>query len=66
MGQGLMALDSRLTLTISETASELGISRSLVYRLMRDQGLPFVQFGGKKLVSRRALEHWIETQRVVA
>lgn len=61
-----IVIDERLTLTIDETAAHLSISRSLVYRLIRDQGLPVVQFGGKKLVSRRALEQWIQSQQVAS
>lgn len=59
-------IDERLTLTIDETADLLGVSRTLVYRLIRDQGLPVVQFGGKKLVPRRRLEQWVDTQAVAS
>ena len=59
-------IDERLTLTIDETAELLGVSRSLVYRMIQGQGLPVVQFSTKKLVSRKRLEEWIDAQRVAS
>jgi len=57
----------RLTLSISETAAMLGISRNLAYELARRGGLPgVIKLGQKRLVvSRIAIERLLqgETQK---
>ena len=52
----------KLTLTISETASMLGISRNLAYELARRGELPgVIRLGQKRLVvSRLAIERLLE------
>ena len=51
----------RLTLSISETAKALGISRNLCYELARRGELPAIRLGEKRLViSRVALERMLD------
>ena len=53
-------MTEKLTLTIKETAEQLGISRSLAYSLARCGELPGVlKLGGRYLVSRYQLERYL-------
>lgn len=45
----------RLTLTVEEAASLLGISRNLAYELVADGRLPSIRLGRRVLVPRQAL-----------
>ena len=56
-----MQNSERLTMTISEAAKALGISRNLCYELARRGELPVIRLGEKRLViSRVALERMLE------
>lgn len=50
----------KLTLTVSETARLLGISRGLAYEMVRTREIPSVRFGKRVLIPRRALEKLLE------
>jgi len=52
--------EEKLTLTVSETARLLGISRGLAYEMVRTGEIPSVRFGKRVLVPRRALERLLE------
>lgn len=55
----------KLTLTVSETARLLGISRGLAYEMVRTGEIPSVRFGKRVLVPRRALEKLLERGQLV-
>lgn len=52
----------RLTLTITETAEVLGVSRPTVYQLIKTADFPCLAIGSRRLVPKKALEAWIEKQ----
>ncbi len=52
-----------MLLTIPEVATKLGLGRSKVYNLIRDEGLPTVKFGTATRVPVKELEHWV-TKRI--
>lgn len=52
----------KLTLSASEAAQVIGISRPRMYQLMKVNGFPTVQVGRRLLVSRKGLERWVEEQ----
>ncbi|MBA7715265.1 hypothetical protein ES703_124306 [subsurface metagenome] len=52
--------EEKLTLTVSETARLLGISRGLAYEMVRTGEISSVRFGKRVLVPRRALERLLE------
>lgn len=63
----VITLQEKLLLNINEVAAVLGISRDLVYRLildidpvMRKPQLYSVKVGRRRMVSRRALDKFIE------
>lgn len=51
----------RMVFTVGEAASALGLSRNLVYELVRQGQIPSVRMGAKRiLIPRVALERSIE------
>jgi excisionase family DNA binding protein len=52
-----------MLLTIPDVAVKLGLGRSKVYDLIRDEGLPTVKFGTATRVPIKELEQWI-TRRI--
>ena len=57
-----MEKNEKLALSVTETAEALGLSRPSVYRLLQREDFPVFQVGGRRLVSRRGLEEWIDKQ----
>ena len=55
--------DSKLTLSVEEAATVLGISRGLAYEMVKTGKIPSVRFGKRVLVPRRALEKLLEEPR---
>jgi excisionase family DNA binding protein len=54
----------RKVLDVRGAAIFLGVSESLVRRLIRERRIPFFQIDGRYLFYRPALEYWIEDQIV--
>lgn len=52
----------RLTLTVPEVATRLGIGRNQAYALARAGRLPVIRIGKRFLVPVVALERWLEEQ----
>lgn len=57
--------EEKLTLTVSETARLLGISRGLAYEMVRTGEIPSVRFGKRVLVPRHSLEKLLERGQLV-
>ena len=51
---------TKQTLTVSETAEILGVSRPMVYNLIREGSIPAINVGKKILISKRVLSVWIK------
>jgi excisionase family DNA binding protein len=60
--KGGPVMDSRpkLTMTVEQAASQLGISRTLAYELVRRGELPHLRLGSRIVVPRRALEALVD------
>ena len=56
--------DRRMTLTVEEAASILGVGRTLAYQMAREGRLPVIRLGRRLLVSRSALERMLEGEQV--
>lgn len=54
---------SKQTYSAPEVAAYLGISRTGAYNLMQAHGFPSFRIGKRVLVTRAALEHWLEEQQ---
>lgn len=58
--------EERLTITVSEAAKLLGISRGTAYECVRTGQIPSVNFGRRVLIPRRRLEALLESSSEVA
>ena len=57
----LMIVD-KIALNVSEVADALGVSRPVVYQLMKRADFPAFKIGRRTLVSKNALEEWVDKQ----
>ncbi len=55
----------RLTLTVTEAAELLGISRGTAYECVRTGEIPSVNFGRRVLVPRRRLEALLNAETAI-
>lgn len=65
MGKDVMAEDvvpKKLTLSVTEAANLIGVSRTTMYHLVKMKGFPTVQIGNRVLVSVKGLEKWVDEQ----
>lgn len=53
-------MPERLTLSVSEAAEMLGISRALAYTLVRSEHIPSLRLGRRIVVPRAALQHLVD------
>ncbi|OKL35380.1 hypothetical protein BLL40_15785 [Domibacillus mangrovi] len=54
----------RQTMNAQETAAYLGVSKDLVYSMVKARELPFVKIGRRILFRKEALERWMQTQEM--
>lgn len=59
--QTLRTVD-KVTLSVTETAAALGVSRPTVYALLHRQDFPAFRVGGRTLVSAEGLREWVAAQ----
>lgn len=50
----------KLTYTIMEAAEVLGISKSYAYQMVKEQKIPVLVIGKRKLIPKRQLEQWLQ------
>lgn len=50
---------SKITLTVEETAEQLGISRALAYRLIHKDDFPVLRLGRRVVIPIDELNNWI-------
>ena len=55
-------MNEKITLSVSEAAIALGVSRPTVYQLMRRADFPSFKIGTRTVIPRQALERWAEEQ----
>lgn len=53
-------MESKLTLTVSDVAELLGVSKPVVYQLCKSKGFPAIHVGKKILVNRSKLQSWLD------
>lgn len=63
-GRGVISVDKekKIALNVSEVAELLGVSRPVVYQLMRRKDFPVFKIGSRTVVPRLALEEWANSQ----
>jgi len=52
----------RLTLSVTEAAKVLGISRNTAYELVRQEQIPYIRFGKRILIPRKRLVAMLEDE----
>lgn len=52
-------LSSRLTLTVDEAISTLGVGRTMLYELLSDGSIRSIKIGKKRLVIIESIREWI-------
>lgn len=57
--EGIVKLE-KLTYSVGEAASVLGVSRAKMYELIKTDGFPVLILGGRRLVSVKGLARWVE------
>lgn len=57
-----MDVCEKITLNVSETASVLGVSRTVVYQLIKRRDFPSFKIGARTVIPRAALEEWANKQ----
>ena len=50
----------KLTYSVKEAAEALGVSESKMYQIIRTDGFPLIELGGRKLVSVAGLARWVD------
>ena len=57
--------DNKMTVSVEEMASMLGISRSVAYQLVKEQGFPAIRVSERRLIIPiKSLEKWLEERAV--
>ena len=57
-----LATPRRMTMTVDEVSQELNVSKQKVYSMIHQGELPARRVGKRYVISRSALEMWIENQ----
>lgn len=52
----------KIALNVTEAAEALGVSRTVVYQLMRRGDFPSFKIGSRTVVPKKALEEWANRQ----
>ena len=52
----------KLAYSVEEAAEALGVSRSLVYRLIHQRDFPSVKLRGRRVISAELLAEWMRAQ----
>lgn len=56
----------KLTLTVTEAAALLGISKPTLYQIIYSEGFPSFRIGRRTVISRAGLERWVQEQAAKA
>lgn len=51
----------KLTYTVVEAAAALGVSKSVMYQLIRTDGFPVISVGNKRLIPIESFKRWMDT-----
>lgn len=53
----------RTTYKVDEIAQVLGVSRDLIYQMVRERQIPFIRIGERRIVFKRdSIERWMNEQ----
>lgn len=57
---------NRKTLTVKEAASYIGVSKDLIYQLVREDSIPYFKVGTRILLRQESLDIWIQDKEVLS
>ena len=52
---------AKLTYTVVEAAAALGVSKTVMYQLIRTDGFPVISVGNKRLIPIESFKRWVDT-----
>lgn len=52
----------KLTYSVAEAAEALGVSKTIMYQLIRTKGFPVISIGNKRLIPIESFKRWVEEQ----
>lgn len=55
----------KLTYSVEEAASVLGVSKAKMYQVIKMKGFPVIVIGGRRLVSVKGLARWVEEMAAI-
>lgn len=55
----------KLTFSVVEAAELLGISKSYAYQMVKEQKIPVLTIGSRKLIPKQQLEQWLQDNTVI-
>lgn len=53
---------AKLTYTVVEAAAALGVSKTVMYQLIRTDGFPVISVGNKRLIPIESFKRWLDTR----
>lgn len=53
-------MESKEYMNATETAAMLGVSKSLLYKILKQPDFPACRLGGKWIISREGVEEWLK------
>lgn len=57
--------ENKMTITVEEMATMIGISRSVAYQLVKEPDFPVIRISERRLIIPiKSLEKWLETKAV--
>ena len=57
----------RRTLTVEEVAQYIGVSKDLIYIMVREKSIPFIRIGSRRILFKReSIDQWLSEQEVMA
>ena len=55
----------KLTYSVVEAAAALGVSKTLMYQLIRTDGFPVISVGNKRLIPIESFKRWMEERAAI-
>ncbi|QTL47327.1 helix-turn-helix domain-containing protein [Priestia aryabhattai] len=54
------------TLTVKETAQYIGVSKDLIYKMVRTKEIPFIRIGRRVLFRKESIDQWLHSQEIAS
>ena len=61
LGMEKIIKPEKLTYTVVEAAAALGVSKTVMYQLIRTDGFPVIAVGNKRLIPIESFKRWLDT-----